>query len=587
MARYIFSVCILFCGIVLYTSCENNGRLENEIHEKPAVDKPDTVYTLDYVKYLAGKKNSLAGLILDSIESNAKAAHYKKVPLHKILFMRAYIASRNLQPNLALSYLLKIYHMDEVQNDPEEYLAVTGLISNEYYVLNKIAESVKYQLLYMEKARAIGDMNRYALGKLNYWMCNWNESNESKAIFEIRDARKIMRENNSDSTKIIWSQEIESSVYMDTGDYQSAIKLYQQILSTYNNLTPEDRAGTEVESDNNLEFKKAQTCITLAMLYAYAGDKVAGEKYFSEWKKFHPEVKDVLSMQLYNTVLGYLKASGRYSEALDYSLNYEKIVSEGDSINNCVLSVKKQIGSIYGLLGDYNKAWRYETEATAINDSLHMRANYNSAVEMAAIYETTEKQNKIFEQEVIISRNRIFIYSLIGFLAAAVIIALLVWLNSRKVLNKNRSLFDKIDKLSHAKRELDNIRLALSEQNKDAVSADNEICKSLGVCMRDKKLYLDPDLTREMVAAELCTNKLYLSNAIKEIHSKTFGEYINGLRLEYAKDILMTDFDIKIEAVALMSGFSSVRTFYRLFNKTYNLTPTEFRTLASEQRKHH
>ena len=584
MTRYIFILCVLFCSMVLYTSCGSNGKADDEIHEKSHVDKPDTVYTLDDVKYLAGKKNSQAGFILDSIESKAASEHYKNIPLHKILFMRAYIASRNLQPNLALSYLLKLYHMDEVQNDPEEYLAVTGLMSNEYFVLNRIAESLKYQLLYIEKAKSIGDMNNYALGKLYYWMSNWNENNEAEAVSGIRDARKIMRENNSDSCIIIWSQEIEAGVYIDAKEYEHAIELYQQILSTYNNITPEDRAGTEVESDGNLEFKKAQTCITLAMLYAYAGDKVSGEKYFHEWKNYQATITDVLSIQLYNTVLDYLKVSGRYREALDYSLKYEKIVSKSDSINNCVLSVKKQIGSIYGLLGEYKKAWRYETEASVINDSLHMRANYNSVAEMSAIYETAEKQNKIFEQEVIISRNRIFIYSLIVFLSAAIIIALLTWLNSRKILNKNRSLFDKIDKLSHAKRELDNIRLALSEQNKDVVSVDNEICKSLGICMREKKLYLDPDITREVVATELCTNKLYLSNAIKEIHSKTFGEYINGLRLEYAKDMLMTDFDIKIEAVALMSGFSSVRTFYRLFQKAYNLTPTEFRKLASEQK---
>lgn len=584
MTRYIFVACILLCGIVQQVACKTNVTFGNRVPENVAAF--DTVYSLDYVKYLAGKNGPLAAFILDSIERKSESEHYKKIPLHKILLMRAYTESRNLRPNLALTYLLKVFHMDELQNCPEDYLFATGLMSNEYYVLNRIDESVKYQLLYIEKAKSMGDMNRYALGKLNYWEANSNGNNEAEAISGLREARKILRENGSDSTIIIWSQEVEACIYMKKSKFEPAIKLYQQILSIYNNLMPEDRLGTEVESDDNLKFKKGQTCITLAMLYAHEGDKISGEKYYYEWKKYHSGIPEVLSMQLYATVLEYLKITERYREALDYSLEYEKLASKGDGINNYVLDVKKQISSIYGVLGDYKNAWKYEAEAARINDSLYLRANYNSAAEMYAIYETAEKQNKILEQEVIISRNRVYIYLLIVLLSAAIIIVLLIWFNSRKISNKNRSLFDKIEKLSHAKKELDNIRLALSEQNKDVVSADNEICKLLEICMKDKKLYLDPDITREAVSAELCTNKLYLSNAIKEVYGKTFGEYINCLRLDNAKDILMNDFDTKIEVVALMSGFSSVRTFYRLFQKAYNLTPTEFRTLASEQRKH-
>ena len=81
------------------------------------------------------------------------------------------------------------------------------------------------------------------------------------------------------------------------------------------------------------------------------------------------------------------------------------------------------------------------------------------------------------------------------------------------------------------------------------------------------------------MAAELGTNKLYLSNAISQHEGLTFSKYLNRWRLEYARQMLLTDHTSKIEAIAVMSGFNSVRTFYRLFQRYYQLTPTEFRLL--------
>lgn len=112
------------------------------------------------------------------------------------------------------------------------------------------------------------------------------------------------------------------------------------------------------------------------------------------------------------------------------------------------------------------------------------------------------------------------------------------------------------------------------------VSAKDKLYTRLEALMRERRLFLQPDLNREQVAAELGTNKLYLANAISEHAGLTFTEYINRWRLEYARELLAKDHTTKIEAIAQMCGFNSVRTFYRLFQQTYQLTPTEFRRLS-------
>ena len=54
--------------------------------------------------------------------------------------------------------------------------------------------------------------------------------------------------------------------------------------------------------------------------------------------------------------------------------------------------------------------------------------------------------------------------------------------------------------------------------------------------------------------------------------------YINNYRLEYAYRLLR-DLDNKqtIDGIAKASGFSTVRTFQRLFKERYGMTPAEFR----------
>ncbi|MEG0701262.1 MAG: helix-turn-helix domain-containing protein, partial [Muribaculaceae bacterium] len=196
----------------------------------------------------------------------------------------------------------------------------------------------------------------------------------------------------------------------------------------------------------------------------------------------------------------------------------------------------------------------------------------------ATIYETEEQQSKIYEQQIIISRNRMYLSAILIFTFAVIILTFVIWINSKKISRKNRALFNQIEKLSALHNKIQNHR-------QPTANNENDLFVNLEKYMAEKQLFLNPDITRENVATTLNTNKNYLSNSIRDNLDLTFGEYLNLLRLEYAKDLLLNNLDIKVESVSFMSGFNSVRTFYRLFQKKYNLTPTEFKSIASQRNK--
>lgn len=84
------------------------------------------------------------------------------------------------------------------------------------------------------------------------------------------------------------------------------------------------------------------------------------------------------------------------------------------------------MSDIYRHLGDYPHAWNMEHQAAVLADSLYARANYETALELRTVYETTEQQAQILRQQVTISRIRTVAgILLIGIVALGIILWLL------------------------------------------------------------------------------------------------------------------------------------------------------------------
>ena len=96
--------------------------------------------------------------------------------------------------------------------------------------------------------------------------------------------------------------------------------------------------------------------------------------------------------------------------------------------------------------------------------------------------------------------------------------------------------------------------------------------------MQEQKLYRDPGLTREGVAERLQTNRTYLTEVIQRYTGLSFVHYVNSYRIEEAAAILSDpSVDTPIKAVASGLGFTSISTFYRLFQAIKGTSPSQYR----------
>lgn len=78
------------------------------------------------------------------------------------------------------------------------------------------------------------------------------------------------------------------------------------------------------------------------------------------------------------------------------------------------------------------------------------------------------------------------------------------------------------------------------------------------------------------VADELGVSNSYLSTAFKNVYGTGIIQYLNGLRIERAKQLILTT-DKSIKEIAQLVGFSSDINFIRVFKKYESTTPSTFR----------
>lgn len=92
----------------------------------------------------------------------------------------------------------------------------------------------------------------------------------------------------------------------------------------------------------------------------------------------------------------------------------------------------------------------------------------------------------------------------------------------------------------------------------------------------DKKPYLDEEISLDDIARSLYTNKAYLSKTVNVMSGQNFRQFINYYRVEYAIELIRRDPHLKVEELAMMSGFHNPVSFNMAFRLFKGKTPSEW-----------
>ena len=94
---------------------------------------------------------------------------------------------------------------------------------------------------------------------------------------------------------------------------------------------------------------------------------------------------------------------------------------------------------------------------------------------------------------------------------------------------------------------------------------------------RDDKPYLKESITITQVAEQMKLNARLLSNYINNVKGRNFNAWINYLKVEETKVVLLADRTLPLSDIAYRMGFADLASMSRIFKQMEGMPPSVYR----------
>ncbi|HMR15475.1 helix-turn-helix domain-containing protein [Mariniflexile maritimum] len=125
----------------------------------------------------------------------------------------------------------------------------------------------------------------------------------------------------------------------------------------------------------------------------------------------------------------------------------------------------------------------------------------------------------------------------------------------------------------------DRKEIRIKKENSLKVKANKTTYNKIDDLITNTKLHLNPALSLQILSQELNLSEGYISQLINKNSGLNFNDYINLLRVNDAKEMLVNKEykNYTIVAIGLEAGFNSKSSFYTAFKKFTGKTPVEYK----------
>ncbi len=96
------------------------------------------------------------------------------------------------------------------------------------------------------------------------------------------------------------------------------------------------------------------------------------------------------------------------------------------------------------------------------------------------------------------------------------------------------------------------------------------------------KEYINAKLSLNEVSRHVAKNQKVVAKSILDKFHLTFKQYLNNIRIEESKKLLLST-DLSIKEIAYSVGYSSANHFTKVFKKQEDMTPSQFKTEMDSQ----
>ena len=357
------------------------------------------------------------------------------------------------------------------------------------------------------------------------------------------------------------------------GNNARAIELLEERLQVLDRIDREIPTAPKGICDE----KRALTYSVLAYCQWTVGHLAEARKTAEAFER----IKDKVSPNFQKDMMNYYAFSGDGSHIQQYYDRLEPIIHERfDTISPQYIDLL----SIYAIglhrSGRYKEAYETLDRHNTLNDSLTQREHQQETLKYAQQMKTQEKELELKDKEAEARIHLIIIIALVAFLVGGALFLWRITLAHRRLVEKNRQLFDTVQQLMC---KADERQEALSRQPEEMLSPSQQLYNRICQLMREQQPYTDSDLNRDSLAQMLATNYNAVAAAIRECaDGETIGDFLDDWRIRHAAQ-LVAETNNPVGLIAEQSGFSSRSHFNALFREKFKMTPSEYRNIAKEK----
>lgn len=577
---------ILYLGLMLFLY--GNGPVFGQDGCK---EIPDSLLTEDHVYEFTFSDFDKARRILEEMRKQKRLASFKLDLAEGDLYFNT---GRYYQ---ALKFYGRLMESDSVRKNSLDYMEQIHRMISCYDCLHEDEKKMRYVELLLEVAEQNACKEMKSVALFNMGKTIYNQGNKEQGYLYMEEAVEEMKQSDYKYKYDNLRYNYNTLLVLQEKD-----QLYEKAVRTLDRLEEvvTEAYGKEPYIEGLEEKEKKALYAHRAVVLSRLGKK----KEAAEAYRLFNSVGRVYDKDNY-LIMPYLFDRGMYDEVIRLNTAREKFLQEQkDTVTYHMTTIKHSLGNAYRAKGDYQAAAAYFEQLAALRDSIKRREQASAAIELAAVYETNEKEIQLQQQKTNLRERTLLLSFSIGI---SLLLAVWLWRTVRHnqiIRYKNATLATTIEGLLGYKEEVYRQRDEIhrlekqmqteqassetaSEQNEVFPVEENEpkqneaekaLFEKLETLILTEKLYLQPDFSREEFIRRVHVSKNSFAHLFKQYAGTSFTMYMNRLRLEHAARLLKKYPEYTINAVAEECGIFTIQTFHRLFLSYFGMTPAEYRS---------
>ena len=491
----------------------------------------------------------------------------------------------------AYDLYVQLLDSKEAEADSEKKLRVLSSLSNASELSGHKDMENKWLQQQMDLAEATGNDYYHAMAYVEMGQNIFFEGDREKGIEYVNEAISLMAKTDCNSADHLTHGFLNllTSLYSEMKDYDSALQTSERNLQLTMQGTRWGGAQNQQLIDRRMALAKKAGLLARMGINSSDSEQSAyfqrADSAYAAWKAVQYEGNHTRDY----FIVDYMKRRGLHREAVTiYNGLIERIRLQGDTLGEMMNTAKWGLAEVYRKMGHCSQAADLYEQVLEIQDTLKSRKARSSAQELAAIYHDKEQQQTIMQQESENTRQKTIILIVVIVLIAVAAFSVVVLRKNRIVHRKNQSLAAEITeamiyKERYMQQMAESTRSEGEPTDPDKLT-DDQLFQYINDIIVRERLFLNSNFDRQTVMDRFQLSKERVGAAFsKGSQYAKLTDYTQELRLEYSTLLMSSRPDLSISQIALDCGFSSQAYYSRCFRQRFGMSPTEFRTSASQE----